>query len=196
MSTVGTWVGVKLQRNDYNRRAHIVVVEVQSAEIVSYMLSFSGAKKRQSLVFPPGIAINVFGAPFYSYSGNHPNWIHGTHDINMSIVLLPAAERADALRFDIARVSFGAGNCRPADLVQNKCPQVQIKADGAYFGSGHHVYLPGERFVLVDAYMKEGKYFRMDERCRNPNRASVPLRLVDLKLNQSKVLVEVKSLSS
>ena len=182
--------------SSYSRRAHVLVVDAASGDIVTYALSFGAAGARPRDGETGDRVTDTDEVPFRIYNGNHPNWIHGTHDINLNALIKPAVAEKVTPPYDIARVSFGAGNCRPADLVQNKCPEVQIKTDGAYFGSGHHVYLPGERFVLVDAYMKEGKYFRMDERCRNPNRASVPLRLVDLKLNQSKVLVEVKSLSS
>lgn len=174
----------------FKRHSHVLVVNSTDGEILSYVLSFGGVKGRSQPGQQPGKKVSIDGIKFHSYHANHPNWITGTHDININIGFSPAS-RQHQLSFDIARVSFGRGGCSPRQL--NRCPEVQINVTGRYLGSGHHIYLPGGRFVVVDAYMKEHSLFPSSgTQCSNHRRVSVPLRLIDLKNQRNTVLCEVR----
>lgn len=190
-STIFSTANFPFRKTRYFRRSHVVVVDVETGAIISYILSFSGleGKARQGGV--SGTVVSIDGAKFYSFNGNHPNWIHGTHDINMNIAYNPKLNSPGALRYDVARISFGRGNCSPPLLATNSCPQLRITIEGAYLGSGHSLYIPGSRSVLLDAYAKENKLFPTAKTCNNKNRISVPLRLVDLENLDTTVLVEV-----
>ena len=179
------------QENDFSRRSHVLIVDSSSGEIVSYVLSFGGVKGRSLPGQPPGKRISIDGKDFHSYHANHPSWIPDTYDISINIGYSPVS-RQHKLSFDIARVSFGRGGCTPGQW--NECPQVQINITGRYLGSGHHAFLPGGRYAVIDAYMKENTKFLLSSvECSNEGKVSVPLRLVDMKTQRNSVICEVKS---
>mgnify|MGYP000420797156 CR=1 FL=1 len=62
-----------------------------TGEIVTYVLSFvaAGARPREEGGSDSRVT-DTDEVPFRVQSGNHPNWIHGTYDININLLIKPA----------------------------------------------------------------------------------------------------------
>jgi hypothetical protein len=184
---------------------HMFVVSA-TGEILTHVVSWGSACGLLPARKYGDRTTHIVGDIVVRGDGNHPNWIPDSHNISVnyrqtcdypstsSVGSVPVWKIAvfdvDALMKD---------KKHPTDSFEATSKSVVAHHSnvlrGGYisypFGTGHPTYLPGGRYAIVDAYLKEQRMFGASLSNAPGHEGLLPLRLVDLLTQKEVWLMEV-----
>lgn len=187
---------------------HMFVVSV-SGEILTHVVSWGSACGLLAARRYNDRITHVVGDIAVRGDGNHPNWIPGSHNISVnyrqtcdyplssSVGSVPVWKIAV---FDVDALIRDKRSPTDSFRVSSKAPVASGNMlRGGYisypFGTGHPTYLPGGRYALVDAYLKEQRMFGSSLSSATGHEGLLPLRLVDLHTQKEVWLMQVLGVS-
>ena len=198
---------------------HMFVVSI-AGEILAHVVSWGTACSLLPTAQYGGRVTHVVGDIAVRGDGNHPNWIPGTHNISINyrqtcdypissgpgsvpvwkiaVFDVDAIIRSSAKGHMAITDSFAA-TARRARLGGTEMVDRTGESDASSnrgviahpWGTGHPTFLPGGRYAIVDAYLKEQRMFGSSLDGSAGHEGMLPLRLVDLLTQKEVWLMQV-----